>query len=65
MKLLCRIIFLFLVIGIGFPVFVLAQTDNSTSRLKEKLKRLEQQPIRQLFLRAEMQLIIFSEPVMN
>ncbi|MEO8112664.1 MAG: tetratricopeptide repeat protein, partial [Ginsengibacter sp.] len=44
MKLPCRIIFLFLLIGIVFPVFVLAQTDNSTSRLKEKLMHLAQQP---------------------
>ncbi len=43
MKLPGRIIFLSLLIGFGFPIFVLGQTGNSTYQLKEKLKRLEQQ----------------------
>ncbi len=44
MQLLCRIIFFFLFIVIGFPIIVTGQPGISTTQLKEKLKRFEKEP---------------------
>ncbi|MEO6720216.1 MAG: tetratricopeptide repeat protein [Ferruginibacter sp.] len=44
MKVLCRLIVLFLLTGIVFPIYVAGQDGTSTQELREKLKRLEKQP---------------------
>ncbi len=44
MKFLLKIAVSFLSVGIGFPVFISAQTGSETYQLKENIRRLAQQP---------------------